>query len=129
VASRRRQPSFSLRLGLAKLGEPLLLVGNPLRLLVTGFVAVQLVLPRIGRIGGLEAFALIFVPSSCFMMIVAGDVPDFRTISDFRKRHSATCASFTSPAALHSFKTCARTLGGCLLDPPRRVDAARIAVQ
>src|SRR6476619_5523036 len=27
-----------------------------------------------------------------FMMIVAGDVPDFRTISDFRKRHLAALA-------------------------------------
>src|SRR6202023_1566148 len=34
-----------------------------------------------------------------FMMIVAGDPPDFRTISDFRKRHLKALGEFVPPGS------------------------------
>jgi hypothetical protein len=65
---------LQLSLGLSDLGDPLLLVGNPVGQFVTSFVAVQLVV--FGICGLSDAFALILVPSS------------------------ATCPSRTSPGFL-----------------------------
>jgi transposase len=60
------------------LGQPPFHPGLMTSLLLNGYVSGIYSSRRIARAAGERAD---------FMMIVAGDVPDFRTISDFRKRH------------------------------------------